>query len=75
VVNGGQLGWDGYGMDGLAGRCEEGIRGQAGAGAVGLPLVTEESGVGVEVAKVGGITRAGSVGAALGEWASGVLGP
>ena len=42
---------------------------------MGLPLVAEEAGVGVEVAEGGGITRAGGVGAVFGEWARGVLGP
>jgi hypothetical protein len=75
AVEGGQLGWDGYGLDGLAGRGEEGIRREAGAGAVGLPLVAEEARVWVEVAEGGGVSWAGSVGAVLGEWAGGVLGP
>ena len=75
VVKGGQLSWDGYGVDGLAGRREEGIGRKAGAGAVGLPLVTEEAGVGVEVAVGGGVTWAGGIRAVLGEGAGGVLGP
>ena len=75
VVEGGQLGWDGYCVDGLAGRGEERIRREARAGAVGLPLVAEEAGVGVEVAEGGGVTWAGGVGAVLGEGAGGVLGP
>jgi len=62
-------------VEGLAGEVEEVIRGEAGAGTVGPPLVVEEAGVGVEVAVGGGVTRAGGVGAALGVGAGGVLGP
>ena len=54
---------------------EEVVGGEAGAGAVGLPLVAEEAGVGVDVAVLGGVAGAGGVGAVLGVGAVEVLGP
>ncbi len=62
-------------MEGVAGEGEEGVGGEAGAGAVGLPLVAEEAGVGVDVAEGAGVLRAGEGGAVLGVGAVGVLGP
>jgi hypothetical protein len=75
VIKGGQLGGDGDGVECLAGQVEEGVRCEAGAGAVGLPLVAEQACVGIEVAVVGGVLRAGGVGAVLGKGTSGVLRP
>ena len=51
MVKGGKLGWDDNGMKRLSGEVEEGVGCKAGAGAVGAPLVTEEAGVGVDVAE------------------------
>jgi hypothetical protein len=42
---------------------------------VGLPLVAEEAGVGVDVAEGSGVLRSGGGGAVLGVGAVGVLGP
>lgn len=42
---------------------------------MGLPLVTQEARVGVEIAVGGGVSRAVGVGAMLGEGTRGVLGP
>ena len=75
MVEGGQLGGDGDRVERLAGQVEEGVRCEAGAGAVGLPLVAEEACVGVEVAVVGGVLRTGGVGAVLGKGTGGVLRP
>ena len=75
MVKRGQLGGDGDGVECLAGQVEEGVRCEAGAGAVGLPLVAEEACVGVEVAVVGGVLRTGGVGAVLGKGTRGVLRP
>ena len=49
VVELGEGGGDGDGVEGGAGEGEEGVGREAGAGAVGAPLVLEEAGVGVEV--------------------------
>ena len=49
----GEGGGDGDGVEGGAGEGEEGVGGEAGAGAVGLPLVAEEAGVGVDVFVLG----------------------
>ena len=46
----GEGGGDGDGVEGGAGEGEEGVGGEVGAGAVGLPLVAEEAGIGVDVA-------------------------
>ena len=62
-------------MEGGVGEGEEVVRGEAGAGAVGLPLMTEEAGVGVDVAVLGGIAGAGRVGAVLGVGTVEVLRP
>ncbi len=75
VVERCQLGWDGDGVQGLASEGEEGVRSEAGAGAVGLPLVAEEAGVGIEIAVGGRVVRARGVGAVLGEGTGIVLGP
>jgi len=75
VVEGGQLGGDGDGVERLAGEGEEGVGGEAGAGAVGLPLVAEETGIGVDVTVLAGVLWAGVVGASLGVAADVVLGP
>lgn len=75
VIEGGELPWDLHRVDGAAGEVEEGVGGETGAGAVGLPLVLEEAGIGVEVAEGGGIGRAGDVGAVFGVGAVVVLGP
>ncbi len=52
-------------MVGGAGGGEEGVGGEAGAGAVGAPLVLEETGVGVDVGVLGWVSGAGGVGAVL----------
>jgi hypothetical protein len=75
VVEGRQLGGDGDGVECLASQVEEGVRCEAGAGAVCLPLVAEQACVGVEVAVVGGVLRAAGVGAVLGKGTGGVLRP
>ena len=49
-------------MQGLAGEVKEGVWCEAGAGAVGLPLVAEEAGVGIDVTVLAGVLRAGGVG-------------
>ena len=54
------------GVQGGTGVGEKGLRWEAGAGAVGGPLVTKQAGVGVEVAEGGGIGRTSCVGAVLG---------
>ncbi len=75
VIEGGELSRDVEGVDGSAGEREEGLRGEAGAGAVGLPLVLEEAGVGVEVAEGGGVGGAGDVPAVFRVGSVDVLGP
>jgi len=75
VVELGKCGRDGDGLEGGAGGGEEGVGGEPGAGAVGLPLVLEEAGVGVDVGVLGGVGGAGGVGAVLRVGAVGVLGP
>jgi hypothetical protein len=75
VVEAGELCGDGDGVDGLAGEVEEGVGCEAGAGAVGLPLVAEEAGVGVDVAVLAGVLRAGGVGTVFDVGAGVVLGP
>jgi len=62
-------------VNGLAGELEEGVGREAGAGAVGLPLVAEKALVGVEVGVLSWVLRAGGVGAVLWVGAVGVLGP
>lgn len=49
VVEGGEFGGNGYALYGLTGEFEEDIGAEAGAGAVGLPLVAEKAGVGIDV--------------------------
>ena len=71
----GELGGYGDGMEGGAGGGEEGVGGEAGAGAVGLPLVAEETGVGVDVGELGWVGWAGVGGAVLRPGAGEVLGP
>ena len=71
----GELGGDGDGAEGGAGGGEEGVGCEAGAGAVGLPLVPEEAGVGVDVGELGWVGWAGVVGAVLRPRASEILGP
>ena len=46
LVGGGEVGGDGDGLEGGRASGEEGVGGEAGAGAVGLPLVLEEAGSG-----------------------------
>ncbi len=75
VVERGELGWDGDAVVGRAGEGEEVVGGEAGAGAVGLPFVAEESGVGVDVAVLGGVAGAWGGGAVLWVGAVEVLGP
>jgi hypothetical protein len=60
---------------GGAGEGEEGVGGEAGAGAVGAPLMTEQTGVGVDVGEGGGIAWAGVGGAVLRIASVCVLGP
>jgi hypothetical protein len=72
---GGELGGDGDGAEGGAGGGEEGVWGEAGACAVGLPFVAEKAGVGVDVGELGGVGWAGVGGAVLGPGACEVLGP
>ena len=71
VIEGGR---DGDGAEGGAGGGEEGVGAEAGADAVGAPLVLEQAGVGVDVVE-GGAVRGGGVGAILGIAAVVVLGP
>ena len=71
----GELGGDDDGVEGGAGGGEEGVRGEAGAGAVGLPLVLEEAGVGVDVGELRWVGWAGVGGAVLRPGAGEVLGP
>ncbi len=75
VIEGGELPRDVEVVDGSAGEREEGLRGEAGAGAVSLPLVLEEARVGVEVAEGGGVGRARDVAAVFGVGSVDVLGP
>jgi hypothetical protein len=75
VVELGERRWDGDRFVGGAGEGEESVRGEAGAGAVGAPLVTEETGVGVDVGEGGGIAWAWVGGAVLWISAVGVLRP
>src|SRR5277367_5944486 len=71
----GELRGDGNGAEGGAGGGEEGVWGEAGACAVGLPFVAEKAGVGVDVGELGGVGWAGVGGAVLGPGAGEVLGP
>ena len=66
---------DGDRVEGGAGKGEEGVGGETGAGAMGAPFVIEESGVGVDVGELSGVAGAGGVGAVLGVGAVEVLGP
>lgn len=66
---------DGDRLVGGAGEGEEGVRREAGAGAVGAPLVAEETGVGIDVGVGGGIARTGVGGAVLRIASVGVLRP
>jgi len=75
VVELGERRRDGDRFVGGAGESEEGVGGEAGAGAVGAPLVTEETWVGVDVGEGGGIVWAGIGGAVLRIATVGVLGP
>ncbi len=75
VVEVGEGGRDGDGLEGAARGGEVGVGREAGAGAVGLPLMLEEAGVGVDVGVLGGVGGAGGVGAVLRVGAVGVLGP
>ena len=75
VVEPGERWRDGDRFVGGAGESEEGVGGEAGAGAVGAPLVTEETWVGVDVGEGGGIVWAGIGGAVLRIATVGVLGP
>ena len=62
-------------MECLPGEGEEGVGGEAGACAVGLPFVAEETGVGVDVTVLAGVLGAGVVGTPLGVATNIVLGP
>lgn len=75
MVELGECGRDGDGLEGGAGEGEEGVGREAGAGAVSAPLVTEEAGVGVDVAIGGGVARAVVRGAVLRIASVGVLRP
>jgi hypothetical protein len=66
---------DGDCLVGGAGEREEGVRREAGAGAVGAPLVTEETGVGIDVGVGGRIARPWVGGAVLRIASVGILGP
>ena len=70
-----QRGRNGEGLEGGAGGGEEGVGCEAGAGAVGAPLVLEEAGVGVDVAVLGWVGGSGGVRAVLRIGAVGVLRP
>ena len=61
-----RCGGDGDGVEGVAGEGEEGVGGEAGAGAVGLPLVAEEAGVGVDVFVLRWVAGGGVGGTVLG---------
>ena len=63
------------GVEGLPRELEEGVGSESGAGSVGLPLVLEQAGVGVDVAVLRGVRRAGRGGAVLREGSVVVLGP
>lgn len=75
VVELGERRRDGERFVGGAGEGEEGVGGEAGAGAVGAPLVTEETGVGVDIGEGRWIAWAGVRGAVLRIATVGVLGP
>ncbi len=75
MVKGGQLSWYDNGVERLSCKVEEGVGGEAGACAVGAPLVPEESGVGIDVGVGGRVAWAGVGGAVLRIAAIGVLGP
>ena len=62
----GELGWDDDAVERGVGEGEEVVGGEAGARAVGLPLVSEETSVGVDVAVLRRVAGAGRVGAVLG---------
>ncbi len=62
----GEFWWNDDAVEGGAGEGEEVVGGEAGAGAVGLPLVAEEAGVGVDLAVLGGVAGAGGGGTVLG---------
>ena len=62
----GELWWNDDAVEGGAGEGEEVVGGEAGAGAVGLPLVAEEAGVGVDVAVPGRVAGAAVGGTVLG---------
>ena len=70
-----QLGWDGDGVEGGAGGGKEGVGTEAGAGAVGAPLMLEETLVGVEVGVASWIGGARFVRAVLRIGSVGVLRP
>ena len=59
VVERCQLRWDCHRVKRVSGQREERVGGEAGAGAVGAPLVIQEAGVGVDVAEGGGIAWCG----------------
>ena len=75
MVELGELGRDGDCLECGAGEGEEGVGRESGAGAVGAPLVTEEAGIGVDVAVGRGVARAVVGRAVLRIAAVGVLGP
>ena len=62
----GELWWNNDAVEGGTGEGEEVIGGEAGAGAVCLPLVAEEAEVGVDVAVPGRVAGAGVGGTVLG---------
>jgi len=62
-------------VESRAGRGEEVVGREAGAGAVRVPLVTQQARVGVDVAEARGITRTGLSRAVLRVGAVRVLGP
>jgi hypothetical protein len=70
-----QFRWDGDGVECLACIGEEVIRGETGAGAVGLPLMTKQAWVGVDVAVPTWFSRARGVGAVLRVTTRVALGP
>jgi hypothetical protein len=75
VVEVGEGGRDDDGLECGAGGAEEGVGGEAGASAVGPPLVLEEAGVGVDVGVLAGVGGARGGAAVLRVGAVGVLGP
>lgn len=75
AIEAGQLGGDCDLAHGSPGELKEGVGGEAGAGAVGLPLMQEQTGVGVDVAEVCRVCGTGDVAAMLGVSAADGLRP